>query len=473
MSRIDKRKELLNSPNVKKTLITLAIPSIIGMVVNGIYNVVDTIFVGRIGTSAIGAVSVAFPFFMLISALGIAVGMGAASYISRSLGRGEHQEAERTGATAVLMVLLLGSLLAFFGNLFLEPILRLFGATDSIMPYAVDYARVLVLGSPIVMMKMTLNNTMRAEGSAKASMVALILGAGLNIILDPILIFGFNMGIQGAAVATIFSQAMAVVFQVWYYKSGRSYLKLNFRQFKLKKVIVVQIILIGLPIFLTHGLNSVAMALVNNAASPYGDAAVAAMGIVKRVISLALFAIFGFSQGFQPVAGYNYGAGCYDRLWESIKFSLKVSTGFTVAASAAFIIFSTTIISWFSNDPEVLNIGGRALRAYSIPFPLLGFQLIYFSLFQSMGKALPAGILSISRQGLLLIPAVLILPNFLGLQGVILAQPVADGLTIIMTLALAGMINKEIKRELPLQKSAENHIKHSLKTQETLVQEKR
>ena len=470
MSIVDKRKELLDSPNVKKSLITLAIPSIIGMVVNGIYNIVDTIFVGRIGTSAIGAVSVAFPFFMLISALGIAVGMGAASYISRSLGRGDKEEAERTGTTAVLIVLVLGSLLASFGNLFLEPILKLFGATESIMPYAMDYARVLVIGSPIVMMKMALNNTMRAEGSAKASMVALILGAGLNIILDPILIFGFNMGIQGAAVATIFSQAMAVVFQIWYYKSGKSYLRLNFQHFRLKRIIVVQIILIGLPIFLTHGLNSVAMGLVNNAASPYGDAAVAAMGIVKRVISLALFAIFGFSQGFQPVAGYNYGANRFDRLWESIKFSIKISTTFTILASTTFIVFSTTIISWFSTDPEVLEIGGRALRAYSIPFPLLGFQLIYFSLFQAMGKALPAGILSLSRQGLLLIPAILTLPNFLGLEGVILAQPIADGLTIVMTGALAWMINKEIKNKLKLEAQSGNYRSASLKTKKPITQ---
>lgn len=472
MSIVDKRKELLNSSNVKKTLITLAIPSIIGMVVNGIYNVVDTVFVGRIGTSAIGAVSVAFPFFMLISALGIAVGMGAASYISRSLGREDKEEAERTGATAVLIVLILGSLLAFFGNLFLEPILKLFGATESIMPYAIDYARVLVLGSPVVMMKMALNNTMRAEGSAKASMVALIVGAGLNIILDPILIFGFNMGIQGAAIATIFSQAMAVVFQVWYYKSGQSYLKLNFRNFKLKKIILVQILLIGLPIFFTHGLNSIAMGLVNNAAGPFGDAAVAAMGIVKRVISLALFAIFGFSQGFQPVAGYNYGADRYDRLWESLKFAIKVSTTFTILASAAFIIFSTTIISWFSTDPEVLEIGGRALRAYSIPFPLLGFQIVYFSLFQAMGKALPAGILSISRQGLLLIPAILILPNFMGLNGVIIAQPIADGLTIIMTGALALMINKVIKNRVAIQEKSKRGHSLTINSKEPLHQGK-
>ncbi len=194
------------------------------------------------------------------------------------------------------------------------------------------------------------------------------------------------------------------------------------------------------------------------------------MGIVKRVISLALFAIFGFSQGFQPVAGYNYGADRYDRLWESIKFSIKVSTTFTILASATFIIFSPTIISWFSKDPAVLEIGGRALRAYSVPFPLLGFQLIYFSLFQSMGKALPAGILSISRQGLLLISAILILPNFIGLEGVILAQPIADGLTILLTGALAWMINREIKGKLRIQNHQQDHNDTRLKTKNSLTQ---
>lgn len=452
MSIPDKRTEMLKNGNIKKTLLTLAIPSIIGMVVNGIYNIVDTIFVGRIGTSAVGAVSVVFPFFILISAIGIAIGMGSASYISRSLGRDDKEEAQNTAISGMILVVGIGIILALLGNHYLESILRLFGATDSIMSYAMDYGSVLVISSPIVMLKMFFNNILRAEGSVKASMYALLLGAILNIILDPLLIFTFNMGISGAAIATIISQAISVVYQIWYYKSGRSYLKLKLKSFKPNRVILAQIFIVGLPLFLTQALNSSAMALVNNAASEFGDAAVAAMGIVKRVMSLGLFAIFGYSQAFQPVAGFNYGARRYDRLWEAIRFSVKLSTIFTVAISTLIFFMSEQVISWFSMDPEVLAIGSTAIRAYAIPFPLLGFHLIYFSLFQALGKGVPAGILSISRQGLILIPAILLLPPIIGLNGVILAQPIADGLTVLMTGILALRINKDIKRSMKINK---------------------
>ncbi|MCZ0703073.1 putative MATE family efflux protein [Natronobacillus azotifigens] len=448
MSIPDKRTEMLRNGTIKKTLLTLAIPSIIGMVVNGIYNIVDTIFVGRIGTSAVGAVAVVFPFFMLISSLGIAIGMGSASYISRSLGRDNKKEAENTAITGILLVVGIGIALMFLGLHYLEDILRLFGATESILSYGLDYGRVLVIGSPFVMLKMFFNNVMRAEGSVKASMVALLLGAVLNIVLDPIFIFTFDMGIRGAAVATIISQAISVVFQVWYYQSRRSYLQLRLKGYRPNRVIISQIFIIGLPLFFTQGLNSGAMALVNNAASDFGDAAVAAMGIVKRVMSLGLFALFGYSQAFLPVAGFNYGAKRYDRLWEAIRFSIKLSTIFTIVISVFIIGLSEQVMSWFSDDPEVLAIGARALRAYSIPFPMLGFQLIYFSLFQALGRGVPAGLLSVSRQGLILIPAVLFLPLWIGLDGVILAQPVADGLTILMTGFLAIRINKEIKNNI-------------------------
>ncbi len=343
-SQRDRRADMLRHGSIPKTLMSLAIPSIIGMVVNGIYNVVDTIFVGRLGTSSVGAVAVAFPFFMMISSIGIAVGMGGASYTSRVLGQEQTEEGRRTIATAVAMVILVGTVLSILGQIWLEPILRLFGATDTILPYAVSYARVFVLGSPILMVKMTLNNLLRSEGSAKAAMAALITGAGLNILLDPLFIFTFGMGITGAAVATIVSQTAAVLYQLWYYGTGRSLLTLGFAYLKPSKTIVTQIVKIGLPLLLTQGLNSVAMAFINVAASPYGDAAVASMGIVKRVMMLGIFALIGFSQGFQPLAGFNYGAKQYDRLKEAIVFAVKVSTGFTLVIAALFFGFADVVM---------------------------------------------------------------------------------------------------------------------------------
>lgn len=447
MSVTDKRTTMLREGKINKVLITLAVPSIIGMTVNGIYNIVDTIFVGRLGTSAVGAVSVVFPFFILISAIGVAIGMGAASYISRLLGQERKDDAERTAATAMAVVTLLGLLFMIGGQVFLTPILRTFGATDTILPYSLAYARVLLLGSPVVMLKMTLNNMLRAEGSAQASMIALVLGAVLNIILDPIFIFVLNMGIVGASTATVLSQVVAVGYQLWYYLSGRSYLNLTLARLKPSKTIIAQIFKIATPLFFTQALASIAMALINTAASPYGDAAVASMGIAKRVMSLGMFVVFGYSHGFQPVAGFNYGAKDFNRLWQAIRFSLKITSAFTIGIAILFIGFAEVIVSWFSHDPEVVAIGSRTLRALSVPFPLLGFQFVYFSLFQALGKALPAGILSISRQGILLIPAVLILPRYLGLNGVILAQPTADALTLVMTLAAAWMINRRLHYE--------------------------
>lgn len=447
MRTADKRTQMLREGEIRKTIIYLAIPSIIGMIVNGIYNIVDTIFVGRLGTSAIGAVSIVFPFFLIIAAIGVGVGMGAASYISRSLGADQKQEAERTLATAVGLVLLFSLIFMIVGFFWLTPILKLFGATETILPFAVSYGKVLIFGAPVVMLKMTLNNMLRAEGSAQASMIALLAGAIMNIILDPIFIFTLNMGVQGAALATIISQIMALSFQLWYFFSGRSYLTLSIKNFQPSQTIIYQILKIGLPLFFTQGLNSVAMAMINFAASPYGDAAVAAMGIVKRVISIGMFAVFGYGQGFQPVAGFNYGAKQFKRLKQALTFSLKTTTAFTITTTLLFFFFTETVITWFSTDQEVLEIGSRALRAIAIPFPLLGFQMIYFALFQALGKAIPAGLLSVSRQGLLLIPAIIFLPRFIGLNGVILAQPLADGLTIFMTIILAVVINKKLEKE--------------------------
>lgn len=444
----DTRMDMLKNWDVKKVLITLAIPSIVGMLVNGIYNIVDTIFVGRIGTSALGAVSVVFPFFMIIAALGISTGVGSASAISRAMGAGEKEEGENILATGILIGLMASILVIVFGSIYLEEILVLFGANETILYYAMDYAMVLVIGSPIVIVKMVLNNCMRAEGSAKASMVVLITGAVLNIILDPILIFTFNMGIRGAAVATVFSQFVALLLQVYYYSFGKSYLKINIKSYRFKVENLYKIASIGFPMFFTQGLNSVAMAFVNNTAALYGDYAVASMGTVSRVMSLGIFAIIGYSQGFQPLAGFSYGARRYDRLWEAIKFSVKITSIFAILISVSFFYFSEQVISLFSNDVQVLEFGSRALKAYSIPFGLLGFQLVYFSLFQALGKAIPATILSVARQGLLLIPLIKILPNYIGSTGVILAQPIADILTIFMTLVFAVFVNKDIRSRI-------------------------
>lgn len=447
MNSREKRTKMMGEENIKSVLIKLAFPAIIGMLVNAIYNIVDTIFVGKLGTSAIGAVSVVFPLFMLVGAVGLTFGMGAASYISRLLGEGKKSEADKTTSIAFFSSMIVGIVFTIIGLIYLEPILKLFGATDTIMPYAKDYARVLVSGSVFTMINMTMNNMLRAEGSAKISMIALSTGALLNIILDPIFIFTFDMGIVGASAATVLAQIISTILLLSYFITGKSYIKISPKHFSFSKKIYSEIFKIGTPTFIRQALSSIAIALLNVATNPYGDAAVASMGITLRVISMAMYIVFGYGQGFQPVAGYNYGAKKFDRLNESIKVSLKWTTIFCIIISIIFMVFTKPIISLFSNDRDVIDIASKTLRAMSVLLPFFGFQNVYATLFQALGKGTQATILSISRQGIFLIPAILILPKAFKLNGVIFSQPTADFFNIIVTAVLAIGINKELKKQ--------------------------
>ncbi len=443
-----KRAKMMGEEKIPKVLLKLAFPAIIGMMINAIYNIVDTMFVGMLGnTSAIGAVSVAFPVFMIISSVGLGFGIGAASYISRLLGEKNKLQADKTTSTAFFTSLACGILFTIFGLSFTEPILKMFGATETIMPFAITYSKVIIGGSILTMLNMTMNNMIRAEGNARYSMIAISMGAIINIFLDPIFMFALNMGVKGAAIATVLSQFISFVFLLKYFALGKSYIRLSPKLFTFSKAIYLQIFKIGIPTFVRQALASISIGMINVAAMPYGDAAVASMGVSLRIFSLGSFIIFGYSQGFQPVAGYNYGAKKYDRLFESIKLSLKWTTIFTTLVAIGYIVFAETIISAFSTDPEVIRIGARTLRAIALLFPLFGFQNTYATLFQGLGKGIPAFILSLSRQGIFLIPAIVILPKIFELNGVIFSQTVADFFTIIVTVILAIKITRKIKTE--------------------------
>lgn len=447
MDNQDKKAKMMGEEKINTVLIKLALPAIVGMLITAIYNLVDTMFVGKLGTSAIGAASVAFPLFMLISAVGLAFGIGAASYISRLLGEGNKERADRTTSTAFFTSLVSGIILTVIVFLFLNPILRIFGSTDTIMPYAIKYSKILVLGSTFTVLNMTMNNILRAEGSAKFSMIALSAGALLNIVLDPIFIFVFDMGIAGASLATVLSQIVSTIMLLSYFLKGKSYVKIAPKFFTPSKEIYFEMFKIGIPTFLRQFFLSLSMGLINTAAMPYGDAAVASIGITNRVFSLGSMVIFGYSQGFQPVAGFNYGAGKFDRLKESIQISLKWTSIFTTITSILFFIFSEAIIGVFSKDPNVISIGSKSLKAVMILFPLFGFQMIYATLFQALGRGKEASVLSLSRQGIFLIPAILFFPKFFGLTGVIFSQPFADLCTILLTALFALSVNKEIAKK--------------------------
>ena len=316
------------------------------------------------------------------------------------------------------------------------------------MPYAREYGYTIVLGAVFTIGTGIMSNTIRAEGNSKYSMIATCIGGVINIILDPIFMFKFGMGIKGAAVATVISQIVSFVFLLRYYYSKKSYIKLGIKFFKPTFNMFFEILKIGIPIFVTQVLASFALGFMNLGAKPYGDAAVAAMGIVFRVMSIGFYIVFGIGQGFQPVAGYNYGAKNFARLKEAVKLSIKWSIISGIVISILFIVFAEGCMLIFTRDREVINIGIKAFRAASLLFPLFGYINTYAVLYQALGKALGAFILSISRQGIFYIPLIFILPKFIGLEGVIFCQTAADGLAFIETFIMAIWLNKSLKKEM-------------------------
>ncbi|MFO7636088.1 MAG: MATE family efflux transporter [Clostridia bacterium] len=441
---MDKRVELMENSSIPKAVTRLAVPSIAGMLVMAIYNTVDALYVSRLGESAIGAVSIALPLLLLISAIGLAFGVGSGSYISRMLGEKNGMEANRAASTAFFTSMALGLLFTISGLLFIQPILYAFGATDSIMVYAKDYASILLMFCTFQILNMTLNNTLRSEGSAFRSMIGMGAGALLNIALDPLFIFTFNMGVTGAAVATVISQMISFLILFQCYLRKKSLVRISYRFFTAKKYLYVQIMKIGIPTFLRQALQSFSVALLNVAARPYGDAAIASIGVVGRVIMISMCIIFGFSQGFQPVAGFNYGARNYIRLKKATWFAIRTTTLISVLSGLVFYFFSSQIMMAFNATEEMLFIGNRAFKFIATAMPLIGFTITINVLFQALGHARGALILSISRQGLFYIPLILILPTFFGLTGLFIVQPLAEAMTFVAALFLAYGIRKKI-----------------------------
>ena len=438
------RTELLRSGAIGKALRTLAIPAVISMLVNAIYNVVDTAFIGMLqDTAAIGAAAVLFPIVMLIGAIGLTFGIGAASVISRRLGEDKPDEARIASSTAFYTSLIIGICFALAGNILIEPLLDLFGATDSIMEKAVIYGRIIIGGSVFQVLNMCMNNMLRSEGAAAYSSRAMILGAVLNIILDPVFIFIFNMGLAGAAVATISAQFISSIYLIRFFLTKKGILRLRLRDFRPNLTTYGGIMTIGLPTFARQVFVSISMGMLNSAASLYGDAAIAAIGISTRVASIVMMVIFGIGQGLQPLAGFNYGARQYDRVVATVKKAMSWSVVFTIIMTAIFWLTTEWIMRIFSNDPQVIEIGIKAVRFTVSTLTLFGIMNVYASLFQALGKGLQAGILAVARQGIFFIPMILILPRLFGLNGVVFTQAAADILTLLVTIPMAAV---EMKR---------------------------
>lgn len=444
MNNQNKKMELLGSASIPKALLAMGIPTMIGMLVNAIYNIVDAYFVGGLGKSQMGAISIVFPLSQVIVGLGLLFGNGAASYISRLLGRGDKEKANKVASSALYSSLFLGMIIIVLSMIFLEPILKLLGATNSIMPYALTYASIYILSCIFNVFNVTMNNIVTSEGAAKTTMCALLIGAILNIALDPLFIYTFHLGVAGAAIATAISQIVSSIVYLIYILKKKSVFQFQIKDCTYNKEVMSEILKIGIPTLIFQILTSLSISLINNAAGHYGDGAIAGMGVVTRLISMGSLTVFGFIKGFQPIAGYSYGAKKFDRLYKAIQISILWSTLFCVIFGLIVFIFSKPIVSQFTNgDAQIISIGSRALKMNGISFMLFGFYTVYSSLFLALGKGKEGFILGACRQGICFIPIILILPAIWGLNGIMYAQPIADVLSAIISVFMAISLHKQ------------------------------
>ena len=439
------KMELLGSTSIPKALLSMGIPTMIGMLVNAFYNLVDAYFVGGLGESQMGAISVVYPLGQVVVGLGLLFGNGAASYISRLLGRGNKENADKVASTALYSSVSVGAVIIIISMVFLHPILKLLGATDSILPYAATYAGIYIVSCIFNVFNVTMNNIVTSEGAAKTTMCALLMGAVLNIALDPLFIYVFDLGIAGAAIATAISQVVSTYVYLTYIFRKKSVFHFRVKDCTYTKENMSEIFKIGIPTLVFQILTSVSISLINNAAGDYGDSAIAGMGVVTRLISMGSLSVFGFIKGFQPIAGYSYGAKKFNRLREAIKTSILWSTVFCVIFGVILALFPAAIVSRFTKgDAEMIRIGAASLRANGISIMLFGFYTVYSSLFLALGKGREGFILVACRQGICFIPVILLLPIVWGLNGIMYAQPIADVLSAIITVFMAIPLHKKL-----------------------------
>lgn len=448
MSKGNTKMELLGSVPIPRALLALGLPTMIGMLINALYNLVDSYFVGGLGTEQMGAITVAFPLGQVVVGLGLLFGNGAAAYLSRLLGSGDRKTANKVTSTALYSSVAIGAAVILGSVIFLKPILRQLGAIDSIMPYALVYTSIYIPFSIFNVFNVTMNNIVSSEGAAKTAMCALLSGALLNVVLDPVFIYSLHMGIAGAAIATAISQMVSTLVYLCYIFRKKSVFSFSIKECCFSKEIMSEILKIGIPTLIFQLLTSLSVSMINDAAKEYGGSALAAMGPVTKIMSMGSLVVFGFLKGFQPIAGYSYGAKRYDRLHQAIKTSVIWSTIFCVIFGAVAAIFPGEIMSVFTKgDMEMIRVGQTALRANGISFILFGFYTVYSFLFLVMGKAKEGCILGACRQGICFVPVILLLPMIMGLKGVQYAQPIADVFSAIITVFMAAHLHKRLLQQ--------------------------
>ncbi|MCL1848394.1 MAG: MATE family efflux transporter [Clostridiales bacterium] len=443
-----KKYVMMTEEPVRRLVAKMAVPTIISMLITSFYSMADTFFVGQIGTSATAAVGVVFPLMAIVQATGAFFGQGSGVYISRLLGDRDVKGASRMAATAFFSALLFNLTIMAIGLTMIPFLATMLGSTPTILPHAEAYLRIILLGAPFLSSSIVLNQQLRLQGNAFYAMVGITIGAVVNIALDPLLIFVLDMGVAGAAIATSVSQAISFFVLLLGCTKGGS-IPIKLKDFSPGARRYSEIIKAGIPSLSRQALGSLATIALNVSSAPYGDAAVAAMSIVGRIMMFSLSVALGFGQGFQPVCGFNYGAKRYDRVLDAFWFCIKVATmGLTVFAVLGLIYAPQIITAFRRDDLEVIQIGRLALRMQCGVFPLMGWSLICSMLAQNIGAYVSSAVLAFIRQGVLFLPLILILPRLIGFPGVLYAQPAADILTFLVSIPIGlGVLNK-IKREM-------------------------
>lgn len=441
-TNLDSQFKKMTESKVEPLILKLAVPSIISMLVSSLYNMADTFFVGQVGTSATAAVGVSFTLMAMIQAVGFFFGHGSGNFISRVMGNKEYDKANTMASVGFYSSLAVGLLITVLGLVFLEPMAYFMGSTETIFPHACAYMKYILLAAPFMIGSFVLNNQLRFQGRAMYSMIGITVGGVLNIILDPLFIFGFEMGVSGAALATMLSQMVS--FMILVVMATKKGIPLSLKKFTLKGYYYKEMFRGGIPSLARQGCGSLATLCLNNVAAGYNDAAVAAVSIVSKLMLFAASALIGYGQGFQPVCGINYGAGHYDRVKRAYWFCVRTSTVVQILFALAGFVFAPQIIPLFRNDPEVIEIGSAVLRWQCITFPFSGFNILSNMMAQTIGKAFKATLLALSRQFLFFVPSIFLLNGLFGLNGLVAAQTLADVCALILCIPITVTLLKEM-----------------------------
>lgn len=439
--------EFLTHEPIHRVIFTMAIPTIISMLSTSMYNLADTYFVGSINTQSVAAVGISFSVMSIIQAVGFFFGHGSGNYISRKLGAKEHQSARKMASTGIILSFIAGIIIAIIGHLFITPLAICLGSTPTILPYTKRYLGIIMLGAPFMTMSLTLNNQMRFQGNAVYAMQGILSGVFLNLILAPLLILYFCMGITGAAIATLISQIFGCLMLLKMSRKGQN-IKIQIKDFTPTRAFFKEIIFGGTPSLSRQGLGSISTMILNIAAGTYGDAAIAGMSIVTRISFFIYAVVIGLGQGFQPLCGFCYGAKLYDRVKKAFYFCIKCGTLFLFGCAVIGFFFSESIIELFRSDPNVIKVGSTALTWQVISYPLVSTIVLTNMLMQTIRKPIRANLVAAARSGLFFIPLIFILPHFFGLLGVEMCQAWADVCSFCLSVPIAWSAFRDMNRQV-------------------------